>query len=93
MPNEELEMRQEELKLKWVMVKLKMTTWLNDSMTGMPVGEKASEIKCMVDSIAVMEKLAGVSAETPEDLDKGLKTLGKRTKNIAKRLDFDEGEE
>ena len=93
MPNEELEVHQEILKLKWVKVKLKMTDWLSDSMTGMPAGERAADIKCMVDSISVMEKLIGVSAETPEELDKGLKTLGKRTKNVAKRLNFEEGSE
>ncbi len=90
MPNEELEMLQDDLKLKWVKVKIKMTNWLNESMTGMDACEDSKAIKCMVDSLAVMEKLIGVDADTPEDLEGGLKTLGKRVKGAKKRMKFED---
>ena len=92
MPNEELVMLEDNLRLKWVKLKIRLTDKLLSSMDGLDQCENSKDIKCLVDSLAVMEKLVGVDAEVPEDLDQGIKTIGKRTKNIAARLNLEDSE-
>jgi len=82
---EQIEQKELELRERWVVLKFKLTDWLEKTLEQIPLGVDHKGIKCIVDSINQLEKLVGANVKAPGKLiDQA--TAKDRTESILDRL-------
>jgi len=81
----QIEQQELELRGRWVVLKLKCTDWLEQSLKDLPYAEDYKGIKCIVDSINQLEKLIGVEVDAPAQMTDQMDAT-KRTQSILSKL-------
>ena len=76
---------EQELRVKWVRLKLRLTDWLAESTAKMPVTGDYKAVKCIIDGVLGLEKLIGPDSPAPKQaIDQ--KASKDRVENLIKKL-------
>ena len=82
---EQCEVHEAELRLKWVKLKLKLTDWLAGSTEILDISGDYRAISSIINGICGLEKLIGTEAKTPKRAQDQVNTAD-RVESLLKRL-------
>ena len=83
---EEIEKKEMELRGRWVVLKLKLTDWLEKSIANCPIADDYKGIKCIVDATHQLDKMIGACQDGTNSVTDAIDTK-ERAESILKRLD------
>ena len=84
--NEQIDQKERELRCRWIVIKLKLTDWLENSLVDIPNAQDYKGIKCIIDATSLLEKMIGSTPSNPTERD--IRDDTTRVQAILKKLDI-----